>query len=370
MRREDFPLQDRPGLQRRLVALADVPDLDLLPDLLPGRPSVSFRAGTELGFHMHALRLASALVRRGWLGSLRPLARGLLPLYRLTFGLGGERSAMKVTLKGSSGAASVERQWTIVAERGEGFEIPTLAAAILAGRILAGGVAPGARDAASLLELDEFEPAFAGLAVRHEIRERPLPPPLYARAMGPAFERLPPAVRAIHEVCGDAGAAGEGMVERGIGWPARLIGAIMRFPPSGRYPVHVAFAERNGVERWTRDFGRHVFASEFSARGDLVMERFGPIRFDFALPSDEKGLTMELRRWSIFHIPLPLFLAPRIAAREWQEENGRFGFDVRVSMPLIGPVVRYAGWLALLAEPARTVVAVAPAASARVGAAS
>jgi hypothetical protein len=353
MRRENFPLEDGSGLRCRLVALADVPDLDLLPDRLPGRPSVTFRAGTELGFQMRALGFASALVHRGWLGSLRPAARWLLPLYRLTFGLGGERSAMKVTLKGSRGGAGIERQWTIVAERGEGFEIPTLAAAILAERILAGAVAPGARDAASLLALDDFEPAFAGLAVRHETIERPLPPPLYARAMGPAFERLPPALRAMHDVCGDAGAAGEGMVERGRGWPARLIGAIMRFPPAGRYPVHVAFAETDGVERWTRDFGGHLFASELSAGGDGVAERFGPIRFAFALPSNDKGLAMELRRWSLFHIPLPLFLAPRIAAREWQEENGRFGFDVRVSMPLVGPIVRYAGWLSPLGVPPR-----------------
>ena len=368
MRREGFPLRGGSGLHSRLVALADVPDLDLLPALLPGRPSVIFRAGTELGFQMRALGLASALVRRGWLRALP--ARWLLPLYRLTFGLGGERSAMKVTLKGSVGEARLERRWTIVAERGEGFEIPTLASAILAERILAGGVAPGARDAAALLALEDFEPAFAGLAVRHETSERPLPPPLYARIMGADFDRLPPAVRAKHEVCGDAGATGEGMVERGHGLAARLIGAVMRFPPTGRYPVHVAFAEKDGVERWTRDFGGHVFGSELSEKRGLVVERFGPIRFAFALPADGKGLAMALRRWSIFRIPLPRFLAPRIAAREWQEENGRFGFDVRVAMPLVGPVVRYAGWLALLGEPARPATPAAPAPSALVGAAS
>ena len=348
MRREDFPLRDGSGLHRRLVALADVPDLDLLPAMLPGRPSVTFRAGTELGFQMRGLALASALLRRGWLRALP--VRWLLPLYRLTFGLGGERSAMKVTLKGSVGGDRLERRWTIVAEHGEGFEIPTLAAAILAKRILAGGVPPGARDAAALLELEEFEPAFAGLAVRQETSERRLPPPLYARVMGADFDRLPSAVRTMHEVCGDAGAAGEGMVERGRGVSARLIGRVMRFPPTGRFPVHVAFAETDGVERWTRDFGGHLFASELSENRGLIAERFGPIRFALALPADGKGLKMELRRWSVFHIPLPRFLAPRIAAREWQEENGRFGFDVRVAMPLVGPVVRYAGWLALLGE--------------------
>ena len=37
------------ALGRRRVALIDVPDHDLLPAMLPGRPAVAFRAGNELG---------------------------------------------------------------------------------------------------------------------------------------------------------------------------------------------------------------------------------------------------------------------------------------------------------------------------------
>lgn len=344
MRRESFPLEDGTGLSGRLVGVAEVPDLERLPELLPGRPSIVFRAGTELGFQMRALWLASWMVRWGWLKSLRPAARWLLPLYRLTLGLGGGRSAMKVTLKASATDGPIERRWTLVADRGDGPEVPTLAAALLAEDVLAGRLAPGARDAASLLSLERFEPAFAGLALRHEIVERALPPPLYARIMGPAFARLPPMVRAVHRVWGDAGAQGEGRVTRGKRWLARLVAGAMRFPPSGNVPVHVAFAEQDGVERWTRDFGGHRFASELSQKGGLLVERFGAIRFAFALPSGPEGLEMRLRGWSFLRIPLPLFLAPRIAAREW-EEAGRFRFDVRVAMPLLGEVIRYEGWL-------------------------
>jgi len=103
-------------------------------------------------------------------------------------------------------------------------------------------------------------------------------------------------------------------------------------------------AEQDGVETWTRDFGGHRFASHLSERRGHVVERFGPIRFAFALPSGPEGLEMQLRRWSIFGMPLPLMLAPKIAAREW-EEDGRFRFDVRVAMPLIGDVVHYTGRL-------------------------
>jgi hypothetical protein len=161
--------------------------------------------------------------------------------------------------------------------------------------------------------------------------------------MGARFATLPAAVRALHDVHGDGGAAGEGTVTRGTGL-ARLIGSVMRFPPSGAWPLHVSFAERGGREVWTRDFGGHCFTSELSLAGEGVAERFGPLRFGFDLPSDGNGLRMALRRWTAFGLPMPRALGPQIAAREWQE-NGRFRFEVGVRMPLVGEVVRYTGWL-------------------------
>jgi hypothetical protein len=56
------------------------------------------------------------------------------------------------------------------------------------------------------------------------------------------------------------------------------MGAIAGFPPAGAYPLHVAFAARGGRERWTRDFGGHVFSSELSAKYGLAVERFGAMR--------------------------------------------------------------------------------------------
>jgi hypothetical protein len=344
LRRIDFDVSGAEPLPGRLVALVDVPDLELIPDLLPGRPAVAFRAGTELTFQMVGLWLASWPVRWRWLRSLRPLAPLLLRLYHTTLGLGGARSAMRVTLCGWRYGHPVERTWTIVAEKGEGLHIPTLAAQLLAGDILAGRLAPGAGTAAGLLTLDRFEPLFAALAVQHGIVERALPPSLYARAMGPAYDPLPPAVRDLHQFCADSGAAGEAMVSRGRGLVVRLLARLMRFPPEGQWPLHVAFAGRDGCEAWTRDYGGHVMASVLSDRPGGVVERFGPVRLAFDLVPRPDGLDMKLVGWSVLAIPLPRFLAPRIAASE-REENGRFRFDVSASLPLVGQVVRYSGWL-------------------------
>jgi hypothetical protein len=79
-------------------------------------------------------------------------------------------------------------------------------------------------------------------------------------------------------------------------------------------------------------------------RGGRLTERFGLIRFEFDLPSDSAGLRMIIRRWWLGPLRLPLFLAPRSEAREW-EEGGRFHFDVPIALPLLGPLVHYRGWL-------------------------
>ena len=223
-------------------------------------------------------------------------------------------------------------------------QIPTLAAAILAERIAGSNVEPGARDAGMELDLGAFEPLFATLAVRHGITEIPQPEPLYRRVMGDSFNRLAPALQAMHGVLRDQGSRGRGLVERGSNPLARLIATAMRFPKAGDQPLHVHFEVRDGVERWTRDFGGQCFRSTSSASGGQVIERHGPMGFRFKLQEAAGGITMRMTGWSMFGVPLPLALAPRSPAREW-EEDGRFHFDVLIDLPLIGRVIHYRGWL-------------------------
>jgi hypothetical protein len=285
--RETFSLSDGTALRGRWLALADVPDLDLMPANLPGRPAVIFRAGTESALQTIGLWTLSWPVR--WLrpSALAWLTPLLMLLQRLTRWPSDDRSAMSVRLKGEGAGELVERRWTLLAADGDGPEIPTLAAVILAEAILAGRIAPGARSAVALLSLAEFAPLFATLSLRHEISERKLPRPLYAHVMGERYDALPEMVRRVHRVWGDSGAAGEATVTRGRNGLARLIGWAMGFAA---------------------------------------------------------GLEMHICGWSVFGVPLPLALAPQGRAHEWQE-HGRFWFDVPISLPLIGLVVHYTGWL-------------------------
>ena len=344
LRRERFAMSDGSSLGRRWLALADVPDLDLLPARLPGRPAVSFRAGTELAVQTIGLWCASWPVRWGWLSSLQGFARWLLLVQRLTARWGSDRSGMIVRLFGLAEGRRVERCWTLVAADGHGPEIPVLPAAILAERILSGSIAPGARDAGTGLDLTDFEPSFAGLSIRQEVREAVEGSALYARIMGPRFTELAPSVVALHGVLSDAGAHGRAVVRRGRHPVARALAALLGLPAAGEHVLHVGFSERHGVERWTRGFSGRRFKSEFSEEDGCVVERFGPLRFRFDLVNEGGGLRMVLRGWSLARLLLPLAIAPRVSAREW-EEAGLFRFDVSIALPLIGLVVHYQGWL-------------------------
>jgi hypothetical protein len=344
IRRFDFEVDGAPPLRRRLAALADVPDLVLLPGRLPGSPAVSFFAGTDAPWHNLGLWLLSWPVRWGWLRRPERFAGLLSTLQRWTRGPGSLRSAFEMRLFGTAASERVERRWTLIAERGEGPEIPSLAVPLLLRKLAEGAIPPGARDAGGLLSLDDFGPSLAGLAAVHARTRHRLAPPLYARVMGERFDALPPAVRAVHEVLRDGGAAGEAQVRLGRNPLARLAASIFGFPSEGGHRLHVAFAERDGTERWTRDFSGRTFSSVLGERDGRLTERFGILRFAFDLPSDETGLRMAIRRWWAGPLPLPLLLAPRSEAREWEEE-GRFRFDVRIALPLLGLLVHYRGWL-------------------------
>lgn len=342
LRRITFEVEGA-GPLTRMVALADVPDLALLPGRLPGRPAVIFRAGNDSALQMRMLWVFSWLVRLGVLKSLLPWAGALSWLQRRLDFLSGDRSAMKISVDGWFNGAALRHSWTIAVEDGDGPEIPVLAAQLLARKLRDGVLQPGASDAGGMLSLAEFRELFSQLALHEEIVRLPAPS-LYLRALGDRFALLDAPVREMHGLAGDGGAAGKGTVTRGGSWMAHLACGLFGFPPSGEYDVHVSFAECGGIERWARYFGAHSFTSELGQSPYDLAERFGPLRFHFELPVTEGRLNMVLRRWTAFGIPMPLFLAPKIRAYECADGED-FLFDVAIDLPFIGPVVHYRGTL-------------------------
>jgi hypothetical protein len=245
-----------------------------------------------------------------------------------------------------------KRSWHLLAEGDDGPYIPSMAVEAIVRNVLEGRAPrPGARPAVSDLELDDYAKVFAGRAIYTGFREDDADQtkPLYRRLLGGAYDRLPPPIRAMHDIHGSAVAQGRARVQRGRNPLARLAAAFIGFPQTNSdTPVRVDFTTSNDAEIWRRSFDAERFESRQSAgRGQsdgLMCETFGPFRFAIALVVEDERLLLVLRRWSVFGIPLPLWLCPRSHSFE-SAEDGRFNFHVKISHPLTGLIVSYDGWL-------------------------
>jgi hypothetical protein len=338
-----------------LFSLVDVPDLQALPALWPELKSVWMGVGTVPEILHRILNMVAWTVRLRLLRSLAPLAT---LMHAIMNGLrwGEHRGGMFVAVAGADAAGRrIERCWAMIAEADDGPLIPAMAAEAIVRRALDGRrPAAGARAALRELELSDYEALFARHKIFSGTREpADIQTPLYRRLLGDAYATLPAPIQAMHDLEGALTAEGRATVERGTNLLARAIAAVIGFPPAGRdIAVRVDFALRNGREIWRRDFAGRAFVStqeEGRGRFDrLLSERFGPFCFGIALVCEPGRLNLAVRGWSLFGIPLPLWLAPVGAAHE-RVEDGRFRFDVEIRLRLIGLIVRYQGWLVLRA---------------------
>ncbi|MEP3224810.1 MAG: DUF4166 domain-containing protein [Parasphingorhabdus sp.] len=339
-----FDLSNGWSAGKRSVGLADVPDLTLLVKAFHPPPAVTFRAGTELDFQNRSLWIASWLIRWKWIKSLTPLSVLLLKIQNLTRAWGSDISAMKVEIYGQENDKACQKIWTLIARNGDGPFIPTFAAVLLSEKILNNQMSAGAYDAGNLLNLEEFQPLFDRCAIDHETRTILRDPSLYRRVIGPDYDHLPRRLQNLHNSVRDAGFEGEARVETGSNIVAKIAARLFGFPPKGTHDLHVHIQVDDRGENWTRSFSGRKFSSRLERSGQFLTERFGPFRFYFTLPVTSDGLKMQLKGWTFWRIPLPLFLAPQSTASEW-EEAGIFNFDVPITLPLFGLMVHYRGWL-------------------------
>ena len=169
--------------------------------------------------------------------------------------------------------------------------------------------------------------------------------PLYRRLLGPRFDILPPLVHDLHDVTAPSTWAGRADVERGKSLATRLVATLFGLPSAGRdQHLRVTFEPIDGREIWTRAFGKSVFRSLQYERDGLLRERVGPSTFIFALDASENGMALILKGVRFLGMPLPRFLAPSVRTFE-SARDGRYQFEVEASLPILGRIVRYEGWL-------------------------
>jgi hypothetical protein len=264
---------------------------------------------------------------------------------------GEHRGGMFVAVEGCDpNGKKIERSWHLLAEGNDGPLIPSMAVEALVKRILAGETpAQGSRPATQDLELEDYETIFRNRTIYTGQRERTEDTPqklLYQRLLGNAWNSLPDPLAKLHS---SKKAEGLASVQIGKNVLARLVAKLFAFPEAGQdIPVTVTFQQKDAGELWQRTFAGRSFSS-FQSEGHglserLLSEQFGPFNFGLALVAGPERLSLVVRRWSIFGIPLPLALAPSTTSFESVAE-GRFCFHVEIQHPITGLIVRYQGWL-------------------------
>jgi hypothetical protein len=131
-----------------------------------------------------------------------------------------------------------------------------------------------------------------------------------------------------------------------LGW---LAARLLRFPrATDDIPVEVTMTADPDGEIWVRQFGGGRFQSRLSHGGlrtGSIEERFGLVTFRLALTANADGIDMNIVAGRIGGVPLPGWMLPRCFARERVDAQGRFTFDVPMSLPVLGRLVHYRGWL-------------------------
>lgn len=336
------------GLARRWSSFIGAPDLTLFPEVYKAR-TVLFRAGLELPLLHLGLWALSWLVRLRLVRSLQPAA----PLLRTVAGwferFGSDRGGMEVRLAGlGRDGMPLSARWTLIAEAGDGPHIPAVPGAVLCRHLCNGSVPSGARPCLGEFTLADVKHATAHLNV-HTYTATQTAPVLFQQALGETFKGLPQPVRSLHTVFDQRQWSGEAKVTRGTSRLGQLLCRIVGFPPAAdATPVTVTIERQGDKEIWLRNFGGKTFRSVLSLAGapgsGVVQERFGPTTFNIHLNQKDGALAYPVRSGKLLGIPLPRWMLPVSETAE-TAPDGIFRFDVEISLPGLGRLVRYQGWL-------------------------
>ena len=167
---------------------------------------------------------------------------------------------------------------------------------------------------------------------------------LFGGLLKDSFEALPPAIRQIHDKRSKH-LRGRGNVTRGTHWLVKWLAPFASLPPTGRdIPIDVVIRVHSQGETWSRNFNGHAMESHLFANGLLLAERLGAVTLIFKLSADANTLQWKVTGAKCLGLPLPTTWFAGAGATE-HILDGRYSFDVSATLPLIGLLVHYQGWL-------------------------
>lgn len=166
---------------------------------------------------------------------------------------------------------------------------------------------------------------------------------LYKRILGEKYAILPKAVQQLHDFDSEAVYEGKCYVRRGTGLLSNIFADLLSLPKTGENSsVSVHFRSEGAKECWNRSFNGRPFRSVQWQAGDLLYEKLNFTTLVFKVVATGQMLDLDLQQVYVLGLPLIRFLSPKVIARE-TEEDGRFHFFIRTSLPLLGVLVEYEG---------------------------
>ena len=169
--------------------------------------------------------------------------------------------------------------------------------------------------------------------------------PLFRRILGSRFDQLPLPLQRLHDTRSQVVFSGRCDIAGSASWPAHVLALFAGLPrPAGDVPVNVSILYDGNGETWTRRFDTKRMQSRLTERNGKLIEAVGPVQLSFALEVVDGAIVWTAVHARAFGLPLPLSWFRKVAARE-AVENGRYTFDVRAELPVVGLLVHYRGWL-------------------------
>lgn len=170
---------------------------------------------------------------------------------------------------------------------------------------------------------------------------------LYQQVMGAAFFTLPAPLQQFHALKGKHLLSGWVEVQAPASPAARALAMCLRAPLTAqRGPIRFELESSSASENWVRHFPGKTMESRLRLRSGRIVENLGAARLTFTLRGNSKKLEMQLVRLHFCGVPCPRWLLPTVVAEE-TASIGRLHFRVRASLPFIGVVAGYQGYLEL-----------------------
>ena len=181
---------------------------------------------------------------------------------------------------------------------------------------------------------------------------------LFKRLFLDHYNSMPRPWRTLHDCTDLHFFNGEAEVIRGGNFFTTLFAMILRLPPSSQVSVQLRLEKAGEGEIWSRRFGDSHFETYLyldSSRNNkqassdqsefYLIEKYGPISFGIQLKQQIDCVEWSIDKWWFWGVPLPAVFAPLSETKEFIDEEGRYAFDIDLSLPFFGRLIAYRGWL-------------------------